>query len=180
MRIKGKKIALLISLFSLFPNLSQADTFADSSSNVSNKNQETTQATTSCLLDVTSTTTPSVGNLPVRTYHICGFDFSSHVDTSYNHLSRSDLFVSGVPDRVFDVDQNGFTLQQAELLVARQPKTGFGGVLDFVVGRDSALMVPYGVKPLVDSQQIEGALLQSYLQYAFTSLTVIAGNFNSL
>ncbi|TAK72055.1 MAG: hypothetical protein EPO11_10510, partial [Gammaproteobacteria bacterium] len=160
-----KKLTALASFFILsgfFPSLSQAVVPA-----------------TSCLVNPTLTTTPTVSNIPIRTYNVCGVNVSAYIDGSYNHLSRSDLFVSGVQDRVFDIEQNGPTFQQADLILAKQPSAGLGGLTDILIGRDSNLFAPYGWATITNSQQIAGTVLQAYLQYAIGSFTFIAGKFSS-
>src|SRR5207244_2162490 len=61
---------------------------------------------------------------------VMGLDVTGYVDASYNHLSRSNLFTSGVPSRVFDLNQNGLTLQQAAVKISKTPTEGFGGMVN--------------------------------------------------
>jgi hypothetical protein len=64
---------------------------------------------------------------PLPLHHVAGFTLTSYMSGSYNYLSRSQFFTSGVTDRVHDLDPNGFTLQEASLTVYKQPAQGFGG-----------------------------------------------------
>lgn len=94
------------------------------------------------------------------------FKFSGYIDGSYNYLVRSNHFTSGVFNRVFDITPNGFTLQQAAVTLAYQPKQGFGGLLNPIVGRDPHIFAPYGWDPDYGSQWLGFAIPQAYLQYA--------------
>src|SRR5688500_1795642 len=72
-------------------------------------------------------------------------DFSGFIDGSYNYLSQSNLFISNVYDRVYDLNENGVTLQQAAGTVSYLPKVGIGGLLNAMVGRDSIVSNAYGM-----------------------------------
>src|SRR2546426_8249063 len=78
---------------------------------------------------------------------VMGLDVSGYVDASYNHLSRSNQFTSGTPSRVFDLQRNGLTLQQAAVKVSKLPAEGFGGVLNVTVGKDADVIAPYKTDP---------------------------------
>lgn len=106
-------------------------------------------------------------------------NFSAYLDTSYNHLQRKNIFSSDVFDRVYDLKENGFTLHQAAFTLGKQPKAGFGGLVNFLVGRDANTTAAYGMH--TDTGKEFGFdLVQGYLQYATGSLTVIGGKFVSL
>src|SRR5437868_2796797 len=68
--------------------------------------------------------------------------FSGYIDGSYNYLVQSNQFTSGTFNRVFDITPNGFTLQQAGITLAYQPKQGFGGLITPVIGRDTYIFAP--------------------------------------
>jgi len=104
------------------------------------------------------------------------FNFSGYIDGSYNYLVRSNRFTSDVFDRVFDINENGFTLQQAGITLAYQPKNGLGGLITPVIGRDTYIFAPYGWNPDYGSQWVGFAIPQAYLQYAVGTLTFMAGN----
>src|SRR3990167_8127032 len=78
-----------------------------------------------------------------------GFTFSGYVDGSYNYLLRSNRFVSGVDDREYDLEPNGFTLQQAAITIAREPSHGLGGLFNVIAGRDANVIAPTGMNPNV-------------------------------
>jgi hypothetical protein len=106
--------------------------------------------------------------------------FSGYLDTSYNYLVRSNQFTSFSYDRIFDVEPNGFTLQQAAITLAKQPTEGFGGVANLIVGRDANVIASYGWNPYFGSQTLALVAPQLYLQCATGSLTVIAGELLTL
>ncbi len=116
--------------------------------------------------------------MPISNLHPKPFDFSGYIDGSYNYLSRSNHFTSGVHDRVFDLAPNGFTLQQAAITVARQPKQGLGGLFNALIGRDANTLAPYGMYPYFGIQNIGYTITQVFLQYAFKSFTLMGGKFN--
>src|SRR5579872_4811652 len=72
------------------------------------------------------------------------FKLTGYVDGSYNYLVRSNHFTSGTFDRLYDVEENGFTLQQAAITAAYQPSQGFGGLVNIIGGRDANAIAPYG------------------------------------
>jgi putative OmpL-like beta-barrel porin-2 len=105
------------------------------------------------------------------------FKFSGYTDGSYNYLLNSKQFTSGTNDRVFDINENGFTLQQASLTLAYQPKQGFGGLFNPVIGRDTYTFAQYGWNPDYGSQWVGFAIPQAFLQYSVNSFILMAGNF---
>lgn len=101
---------------------------------------------------------------------------TAYLDAAYAYLSGDGLFTSGVPDRVFDLRRDAFTLQQAAVNIAYQPKEGFGGVVNLIAGDVAPVIRSYGA-PFQDSK-ID--MTQAYLQYAVSNVTVSAGKFVSL
>lgn len=108
------------------------------------------------------------------------FKYSGYVDGSYNFLQNSNQFTSGTYNRVFDINPNGITLQQAGITMAYQPQQGFGGLITPVEGSDPIIFAPYGWFPTNGSQSFGIAIPQAYLQYAVGSLTVMGGSFIEL
>ncbi|MDR3477261.1 MAG: outer membrane beta-barrel protein [Gammaproteobacteria bacterium] len=109
------------------------------------------------------------------------FKVSGYVDGSYNYLAKN-YFTSGSFDRVFDLVPNGLTLQQSAIVLAYQPKEGFGGLLNFIMGRDANGTAPYGFIPAseFDSQTLAIDFPQAFLQYTKGSFTVLGGRFLTL
>lgn len=108
------------------------------------------------------------------------FKMNGYIDASYNYLYQSNQFTSGTYNRVFDIDQNGVTLQQAGITLVYQPKQGFGGLITPVIGRDTYIFAPYGWNPDYGSQWLGFAIPQGYLQYAVNPFTIMAGSFIEL
>lgn len=108
------------------------------------------------------------------------FKFSGYLDGSYNYLVQSNQFTSGTFNRVFDITENGFTLQQAGITLAYQAQQGFGGLITPVIGRDTYIFAPYGWNPDYGTQWIGFAIPQAYLQYAVGSWTFMGGSFIEL
>lgn len=108
------------------------------------------------------------------------FKISGYIDGSYNYLQQSNKFTGGSYNRVFDIHPNGFTVQQAGLTLAYQPKYGLGGIITPVAGQDTYIFSPYGWNPDYGSQWFGFSLPQAYLQYAAGPLTLMAGSFIEL
>ena len=102
---------------------------------------------------------------------------SGYLDMSYSKLSGEGVFTSGTFDRVFDVKSNGFSLQQAAVTFAYQPKEGFGGVVNLTAGNDANLIASYGA---ITGGHDKFDVTQAFLQYATGSWTVMAGKFVTL
>ncbi len=120
------------------------------------------------------------------------FDVSGYVDASINHLSRRNVFTSGVPNRVFDIERSGVALRQFAGTFAYQPKEGLGGLVNLTVGKDADVIAPYKTSPqkgnlcnVVTNIDANGNrcdrdrfdVTQAFLQYAKGSWTIIAGKF---
>lgn len=102
-----------------------------------------------------------------------GISMTGYVDAAYTHANRD--IQAGFSPRVFDSYNNSFVLHQVGLQIAKQPKTGFGGLVNVTAGRDATLIhsAPDGSTSTFD-------ITQGYLQYAGGPLTVIGGKFTTL
>jgi len=105
------------------------------------------------------------------------FKYAGYLDGSFNYLVRSNRFTSGTFDRVFDLEPNGFTLQQAAITLSDQPTEGFGALVNIIGGRDANTVAAYGWNPYFGSQTLALDPTQVYIQYVYHALTVIAGKF---
>ena len=103
-----------------------------------------------------------------------GIDISGYVDAAYSRLSGSGAFTSGVADRVFDFERNSFNLHQAAITIAKQPKEGFGGVVNLVLGKDAKVIKSF------DQTTSDFDVTQAFVQYAGGPVTVIAGKYVTL
>lgn len=101
-----------------------------------------------------------------------GISLSGYIDTAYSHADRN--IEGGFSTRVFDSQNNTFLLHQMGLQIAKQPKEGFGGLVNVTAGRDA------GVVHSFDANESTFDLTQAYAQYATGALTLIAGKFTTL
>src|SRR5947207_3756419 len=62
-----------------------------------------------------------------------GISVSGYIDAGFTYAKNG----AGFSDRVFDGQQNSFALNQFGLTVSKQPKEGFGGLVNLTVGRDA-------------------------------------------
>ena len=98
-----------------------------------------------------------------------GLVATGYASSTYTHFS-------GIPTfRQFDVDRNGFSLNQVGLQLAYQPKEGFGGVLQLVAGNDATI-----INAAEGSTNGNFDVLQAYAQYAKGQWTIIGGKFLTL
>lgn len=97
-----------------------------------------------------------------------GVSLNGYIDAGYEYSNKEPS------DRVFDNNRNSFDLHQVGLTVAKQPKEGFGGLVNITAGSDAQL---------IHSAPVENSkfdLTQAYIQYATGALTVIGGKFVTL
>ncbi len=104
-----------------------------------------------------------------------GIAVTGYVDAAYEYQSGAGLFSSGVPDRVFDARSNSFALHQAALTIAKQPKEGWGAVVNLTAGQDAEVIKSY---PITGGSNFD--LTQAFVQYATGPLTVVLGKYVTL
>lgn len=97
-----------------------------------------------------------------------------YVDIAYTRLSGAGVFTSGVANRVFDTERNAFLLHQAAITFAKQPKEGFGGLVNLTAGKDADIVAPFDANPGA-TQKFD--VTQAFLHYGGGPLMVIAGKF---
>jgi len=102
-----------------------------------------------------------------------GVSMSGYIDTAYTHANKN--IEGGFSPRVFDSYNNDFLLHQVGLQIAKQPKSGFGGLVNVTAGRDATI-----IHSSPDASSSTFDITQGYLQYAGGPLTVIAGKFTTL
>ncbi len=133
-------------------------------------------------------------------FSIGGFDLTGYVDVGYTHLSGRGAFNTtpagaavtvGGPNRVFDYKRNALNLHQAAFTLAKQPKEGFGGLLNVTLGKDADVIAAYDTNPsngigcnLATGQATTGGckkdywdITQAFVQYATGPVTIIGGKF---
>jgi len=99
--------------------------------------------------------------------------------TANGYVAGSYYASNGYPSNIhqFDIQHDTFQLDQAGLVVAYQPKTGFGALVDVFAGEDARILNEAesgsGDRSVFD-------IRQAFLQYATGPLTVIAGKYVTL
>jgi len=104
-----------------------------------------------------------------------GLSMTGYIDTAYTHANRDIQSGAGFSPRVFDSYNNSFVLHQVGLQIAKQPKEGFGGLVNVTAGRDATI-----IHSFPDTSSSTFDITQGYLQYAGGPLTVIGGKFTTL
>ena len=107
-----------------------------------------------------------------------GLDVSGYIDAGYSYANRN-LEGAGVTTRVFDSQNNSFDLHQFGLRVAKQPRQGFGGVVNITAGSDAQVIHAFPEQTAVAASSMFD-ITQAYGQYATGSLTLMAGKFVTL
>jgi hypothetical protein len=122
-----------------------------------------------------------------KVFEASGITTSGYMDVGYSYANRnidgSGTVTPGVNTRVFDAQNNSFALHQLGLTMAKQPKEGFGGLVNLTVGHDAEIIhsfpeVAGNATTATGSSMFD--VTQAYLQYAAGSLTVIGGKFTTL
>jgi len=104
-----------------------------------------------------------------------GLTATGYLDVAFSHLSRGGVFTSGVADRVFDSDsKNSFQLHQAAITIAKQPKEGFGALVNLIAGDDADVIHSF------DQTTSKFDVTQAFIQYAVGPVTIIGGKYVTL
>ena len=106
-----------------------------------------------------------------------GIAIDGYLDVGYSHLSGTGLFTSGTANRVFDTERNSFLLHQAAITVAKQPKEGFGGLLNLTAGKDANIIAPFDTNTTTTAAKSNFDVTQAFAQYATGPLTLMAGKY---
>jgi hypothetical protein len=102
-----------------------------------------------------------------------GISVSGYIDAGYTHSDRNQ---AAFTTRVFDQQNNSFGLNQFGLTVAKQPKEGFGGLVNITVGRDAQFI--HSLPEAAPGSMFD--VTQAFAQYSGGPLTLIAGKFTTL
>jgi len=105
-----------------------------------------------------------------------GVSVNGYIDAAYSWANKNiEPSNGGFSDRVFDSQNSSFALRQFGLMVLKQPKEGFGGVVNLTIGSDAQFIHSF---PEATASTFD--LTQGYGQYATGSLTLMAGKFVTL
>ncbi len=115
------------------------------------------------------------------------FDHAGHIDIGYTNLSESGRFATtpnNFNNRVFDFDRNAVNLHAIDLTLSKLPENGFGGLVNFTVGRDADTIAAYGTidknRGPANGVNQKFDVTQAYLHYATGPLMLIAGKYVTL
>lgn len=111
-----------------------------------------------------------------------GITTSGYIDVGYGYANRdleAGVAGGGTPLRVFDNQNNSFVLHQVGLTVAKQPKEGFGGLLNLTMGKDAQVIHSFPESASTQPTSMFD-VTQGYLQYASGSFTVIGGKYTTM
>ncbi len=101
-----------------------------------------------------------------------GISVNGYIDAAYSWANKNQ---QAFTDRVFDQQNNSFSLHQFGLTAAKQPKEGFGGLVNITVGQDSQFIHSF---PETSASTFD--LTQAYGSYSSGALTLIGGKFTTL
>lgn len=115
------------------------------------------------------------------------FDHTGHIDIGYTSLNGSGRFATtpnNFNNRVFDFDRNAVHLHALDLTLSKLPETGFGGLVNFTVGKDADTIAAYGTidksRGPANGVDKKFDVTQAYAHYATGALMVIAGKYVTL
>ena len=69
-----------------------------------------------------------------------GLSMTGYIDAAYTHADRDIQTAGTFSPRVFDSYNSSFVLHQVGLQIAKQPKSGFGGLVNVTAGRDATII----------------------------------------
>jgi len=113
-------------------------------------------------------------------YRECGDWLAAQIE--YLRANRDLESGAGVSTRIFDSQNDSFALHQLGLTMAKQPRQGFGGLVNVTMGKDAQVIHSFpenGPGVTVNNTSMFD-LTQAYGQYATGAFTVIAGKFTTL
>ena len=106
-----------------------------------------------------------------------GISVNGYIDAGYTYANKN--IETGFSTRVFDSQNNSFALHQFGLTVAKQPKEGFGGLVNVTVGKDAQILHSFPEFTGTTSGSLFD-ITQGYAQYAGGPITVIAGKYATM
>lgn len=98
-----------------------------------------------------------------------GITMNGYIDATYSHASKEPT------DRAFDNNKNSFTANQVGLTIAKQPKEGFGGLVNVIAGHDAK-----AINASDGNGDSTFNLTQAFIQYATGNFVVMGGKLLTL
>lgn len=102
-----------------------------------------------------------------------GLSLSGYIDAGYTHANRN--VETGFSTRVFDSQNNSFALHQVGVQIAKQPKEGFGGLVNITAGSHALAIHSFNT-----TSESQFDVTQAFGQYASGIMTLMAGKFVTL
>src|SRR5689334_12339703 len=115
--------------------------------------------------------TPTLGQVLAAS----GISMNGYIDAACSSGNRDQTRFS---DRVSDSQNNSFELHQFGLTVGKQPKEGFGGLVNITMGSDAQVIHSFPEGTGAGTSMFD--LTQAYGQYSTGALTLMAGKFTTL
>ncbi|MEO8004078.1 MAG: outer membrane beta-barrel protein [Betaproteobacteria bacterium] len=98
-----------------------------------------------------------------------GITMNGYIDATYSHANKEPI------DRAFDNKKNSFLLNQVGLTIAKQPKEGFGGLVNVVAGQDAKI-----INAADGNGDSTFNLTQAFIQYATGDFVIMGGKMLTL
>lgn len=114
---------------------------------------------------------PAVPTLD-KVFEASGIATTGYVDAAYSHANRD--IETGFSTRVFDAQNNSFVLHQVGLQIAKQPKEGFGALVNVTAGKDA------GVAHSTPANEQTFDITQGFVSYATGPWHVMMGKYATL
>lgn len=108
-----------------------------------------------------------------------GISLSGYIDVGYTYANKN-IEAPAFSTRVFDSQNNSFVLHQVGLQIAKQPKEGFGGLVNVTAGKDAQAIHAAPEQTATPSTTSMFDLTQGFLSYAAGPWHVMAGKYVTL
>lgn len=102
-----------------------------------------------------------------------GVSLSGYIDAGYTHANRN--VETAFSTRVFDSQNNSFALHQVGVQIAKQPKEGFGGLVNITAGSHA-----FSIHSFNTTSESQFDVTQAFGQYASGIMTLMGGKFVTL
>lgn len=125
-----------------------------------------------------SAQTPAVPTLD-KVLEASGIAVTGYVDAGYTYANRN-IEGANFSTRVFDTQNNSFLLRQVGLQIAKQPKEGFGALVNVTAGKDAQAIHAAPEQTATPSTTSMFDITQGFLSYAAGPWHVMAGKYVTL
>lgn len=122
--------------------------------------------------DTAKPAAPTLGDV----LNASGISLTGYVDATYTYFNEYGPSGGNEPIRQFDYRKNSFVLNQAAITASYLPTSGFGALVNLIVGSDGKVL--RNSEGVTTSSPLD--VYQAYAQYATGPLTLMAGKFATL